>query len=80
MDIMHESALYAEHTMMTRRMVPGAEIEKSWTGLKRRGWRISPEVLRYLHKTTSGKFSMGNKWIAFEKAEDALMYRIAYPA
>ena len=76
---MRNSALFAEHAMLTERLVPSTDIKKSWTTLKRKGIRVRPDVLRYLRKNTTGKFAMGHKYIAFENADDALVYKIAYP-
>jgi len=68
-----------ERTRLMLRMVNGREIRPSWTYFKRRGNRVRIKLLRYLDRTTSGRFAAGKKYIAFEDAQDALMYKMAYP-
>ena len=74
----HE-AIRIEREQLMERMVNGREIRPSWTYFKRKGIRVRTKLLRFLNQTTSGRFAAGRKYIAFENAADALMYRIKYP-
>jgi hypothetical protein len=76
---MHNPALTAERNMLSVRLVPTSLVGVDWVCLRRKGLHIRTKLLRYLHQHTTGKFAMGHKYIAFEKEEDAIMYKIAYP-
>jgi len=79
MNKVDHQAIKIERELLMQRMVNGCEIRPSWTYFKRRGNRVRLKLLRYLDRTTTGRFAAGKKYIAFEEAGDAVMYRIAYP-
>jgi len=74
-----QKALLIEREQLMQRMVIGREIRPSLTYFKRPGSRVRIKLLRYLDRTTTGRFAAVKKYIAFEDAADALMYRIKYP-
>jgi len=73
------AVIKAERELLMKRMGTHDEIRPSWTRFKRRGNRVRLKLLRYLDRTTTGRFVAGKKYIAFEEEADAVMYRIAYP-
>ena len=69
----------AERTALTTRMVPGTQVKPSWTNLHRVHGMLSTYELKQFVPKTTGVFAGGWHFIAFEKAEDALVYRIMFP-
>lgn len=75
---MRDSALFAEHAMLTERMVPRTQIGPDWVYLARPRGTLRTSVLKYLGTHTTGKFVMLGAHVIFEKEEDAIMYNLAF--